>query len=144
MGNDLGFEFEILVYMGLFDGLFGKKNNDATAEKAIPWIALISLSQLEEIKQKSLTKTQVIFKHSTTCGVSRMVMNMFKKGYDFSADQIDLYYLDLHANREVSNETGYKFQVMHQSPQLLVIKNGITAAHDSHGAISEIDLKKYL
>ncbi len=42
-----------------------------------------------------------------------------------SKDEFDLYYLDLHSNREVSNETGYKFQVMHQSPQLLVIRNGV-------------------
>jgi len=71
-------------------------------------------------------------------------MNMFKKSYDFSADEIDLYYLDLHAYREVSNETGYKFQVMHQSPQLLVIKNATVVTHTSHGAIAELDLKKYV
>jgi len=131
--------------MGLFNGLFGKKDGESLKEeKAIPWISLTSLDQLDEIETKSRTKTQVIFKHSTTCGISRMTMNMFKKSYDFSADEIDLYYLDLHAYREVSNETGYKFQVMHQSPQLLVIKNATVVTHTSHGAIAELDLKKYV
>jgi bacillithiol system protein YtxJ len=46
--------------------------------------------------------------------------------------------------REVSNEIGYKFQVIHQSPQLLVIKNGVAVAHASHGAINELDLEKYV
>ncbi len=73
-----------------------------------------------------------------------MVLNMFKGNYDFSEAQMDLYYLDLHAYREVSNEAGYKFQVMHQSPQLLVIKNGTTVAHASHGAIANLDLLSYL
>jgi bacillithiol system protein YtxJ len=131
--------------MGLFGNLFGKaENEDNKEKKSVPWIQLTSLDQLNEIDKRSLTKTQVIFKHSTTCGISRMVMNMFSENYNFSESQLDLYYLDLHAYRDVSNEVGYKFQVMHQSPQLLVIKNGVTVAHSSHGAITEIDLVKYL
>ncbi len=131
--------------MGLFNGLFGKNDGESKKEeKTIPWISLTSLDQLNEIEENSKTKTQVIFKHSTTCGISRMTMNMFKSGYDFSADEIDLYYLDLLAYREVSNETGYKFQVLHQSPQLLVIRNTTVVAHTSHGAIAELDLKKYV
>jgi bacillithiol system protein YtxJ len=73
-----------------------------------------------------------------------MVINLFKSSYDLTEKQADLYYLDLHAFREVSNEAGYKFQVMHQSPQLLVIKNGTAVAHSSHGAIAEIDLQKFI
>jgi len=128
--------------MGVFGSLFGSKANKE--EKHIPWIALTSLDQLEEIEKKSIVKPQFIFKHSTTCGISRMVINIFKSSYDITENQADLYYLDLHAFREVSNETGYRFQVMHQSPQLLVIKNGNTVAHASHGAIAEVDLQKFL
>ncbi len=131
--------------MGIFNGLFKKQNEKARKEeKSIPWIALTTVDQLSEIEKRSLSKTQVVFKHSTTCGISRMVMNMFKTSYEFSAEQLDLYYLDLHAYREVSNETGYKFQVLHQSPQLLVIKNKVVVAHASHGAIAEVDLSNYL
>ena len=131
--------------MGLFGNFFGSGGKEGKKdEKSIPWIPLTSLEQLGEIEKKSLSKTQVIFKHSTTCGISRMVMNMFNGNYDFSETQIDLYYLDLHAYREVSNEAGYKFQVMHQSPQLLVIKNGTTVAQASHGAITEIELSKFI
>ena len=46
--------------------------------------------------------------------------------------------------RDVSNQVGYKFQVIHQSPQLLFIKNGVVVAHESHGAINEIDLSRFL
>jgi len=130
--------------MGLFGNIFGGKSDEKEKEsKTIPWVALTSLEQLDEIHKKSNTKTQVIFKHSTTCGISRMVLNMFTQSYDLSDGQMDFYFLDLHSYRDVSNEVGYKFQVMHQSPQLLVIKNGIVIAHDSHGAITEMDLKKY-
>lgn len=131
--------------MGLFKNIFGtSEDTKKEAKKSLPWIALSSVAQLNEIEKKSASKTQVIFKHSTTCGISRMVLNMFTSGYDLDENQLDLYFLDLHQNREVSNEVGYKFQVIHQSPQLLVIKNGTAVYDTSHGAINEVDLKKYL
>ncbi|WP_089119634.1 bacillithiol system redox-active protein YtxJ, partial [Cellulophaga lytica] len=114
--------------MGIFTGLFGGKEENKKEEKDLPWIPLTTVAQLQDIEEKSKTKTQFIFKHSTTCGISRMVIKMFRDTYNFTEDQADLYYLDLLQYREVSNETGYKFQVIHQSPQLLVVKNGVAVA----------------
>ncbi|NJB69580.1 bacillithiol system protein YtxJ [Saonia flava] len=131
--------------MGLINSLFGKKNPDVQKEKKeIKWIPLVSINQLEEIADKSNTKLQIIFKHSTTCGISRMVFKLFTNSFEVPDNNVDAYYLDLHQYQEVSNETGYKFQVIHQSPQLLVIKNGVVVAHASHGAIEEIKVKDYI
>jgi bacillithiol system protein YtxJ len=127
--------------MGFLKNIFG--SSEPKEEKLLPWQALTNVSQLSAIEEQSKTKTQVIFKHSTRCGISTMVMNQFVSAYDIDAN-LDLHYLDLLSYRDVSNEVGYKFQVMHQSPQLLVIKNGITVAHASHGAINEIDLDKFV
>jgi len=129
--------------MGLINKLFGG-SSEPKKEKVLPWTSLIELAQLDLISEKSKIKTQVIFKHSTRCGISKMVMNQFVDAYDLSKNDLDLYYLDLLNYRDVSNEVGYKFQVVHQSPQLLVIKNEITVAHESHGAINEIDLSRFV
>ncbi|GAL63685.1 MULTISPECIES: bacillithiol system redox-active protein YtxJ [Algibacter] len=129
--------------MGLFNKIFGD-SGEAKEEKVLPWIPLNAMQQLDLIKEKSSTKTQMIFKHSTRCGISRMVMSQFVDAYDFTEKDADLYFLDLLNFREISNEVGYKFQVMHQSPQLLVIKNGVAVAHESHGAINEMDLSKFI
>lgn len=127
----------------MFKKLFGSSEpKPAKEEKILPWQALIDVAQLDRIAEKSLTKTQLIFKHSTRCGISSMVMKQFVSDYDLELNA-DLYYLDLLAYRDVSDEVGYKFQVMHQSPQLLVLKNGVVVAHASHGGINEIDLKSY-
>jgi len=123
----------------MFKKLFGG-SSEPKEEKLLPWIALTEIGQLEVIAEKSRAKTQVIFKHSTRCGISRMVMNQFVSAYNLEMTNIDLYFLDLLSYREISNEVGYKFQVMHQSPQLLIIKNGIAINHASHGAINDIDL----
>lgn len=129
--------------MSFIDKLFGG-SKEVKEEKVLPWIPLNDVQQLNHIEDKSNTKTQVIFKHSTRCGISRMVINQFVDNYSLSEKDLDLYYLDLLSFREVSNEVGYKFQVVHQSPQLLVIKNGVLVAHDSHGAINGIDLVTFV
>ncbi|PKA96593.1 bacillithiol system protein YtxJ [Flavobacteriaceae bacterium MAR_2009_75] len=131
--------------MGLFSGIFGGGSNEGNEEKTkVPWIALIGIGQLDEIVEKSKVKPQVIFKHSTTCGISRMVLNMFTSNYALSEEQMDFYFLDLHKNRDVSNEVETKFNIVHQSPQLLIIKNAQVVAHDSHGAISEVRLEEFV
>lgn len=123
----------------MFKKIFG--SSEPKEEKILPWIPLTSTEQLSTIEDQSKTKTQLIFKHSTRCGISRMVMNQFVAGYDLDLNA-DLYYLDLLSYRDVSNETGHKFQVLHESPQLLVIKNGVVVAHASHGGINELNLEQ--
>lgn len=131
--------------MGILNKLFGKGNKVELKEaKEAPWIPLSTLDQLEAIKEKSTGKSQIIFKHSTTCGISRMVINRFNEEYHLSRESVDLYYLDLHNYRSISNKVADLFQVRHESPQILVIKNGVVVAHDSHGGISQLNLEKFI
>lgn len=131
--------------MGIFGGLFGgSKNGEEGNSSNIPWVPLTSIEQLKEIKLASKGRPQLVFKHSTSCGISRMVLNMFKSGYDLEDGQMDLYFLDLLAHREVSNAVASEFGITHQSPQLLIIKNGEVVVHDSHGSISNINLEQYV
>lgn len=128
--------------MGLFKNIF--KTSDITKARAIPWIPLSTLDQLDVITDRSKSKTQIIFKHSTRCGISRMVLNKFSNSYTLSENDVDLHYIDLLSYRDVSDEVGFRFQVLHQSPQLLVIRNGIAVAHASHGAINTLDLNRFI
>ncbi|WP_417855144.1 bacillithiol system redox-active protein YtxJ [Xanthomarina gelatinilytica] len=129
--------------MGFLSNIFSGSSEDKE-EKVLPWLTLTQVDQLKDIESKSKTKTQVIFKHSTRCGISRMVLKQFVASYNLTESDLDLYYLDLLNHRDVSNETGYKFQVMHESPQLLIVKNGVVVAHASHGAINSLNLEQYL
>ena len=69
-----------IKYMGFINKIFG--GTEPKEEKVLPWIALTEVDQLDRYEEKSKTKTQVIFKHSTRCGISRMVMNQFVDAYD--------------------------------------------------------------
>lgn|SRR5690606_953439 len=136
--------------MGLFNKLFGASPSSATGsdkpnnESETPWIDLNAMEQLDAIVEKSKTKPQFIFKHSTRCGVSRMVISQFKRDYQLSENDADLYYLDLLVYRAISNAIAERFQVMHQSPQLVVVKNGTVVAHESHSGINTIELGKFV
>jgi len=57
---------------------------------------------------------------------------------------LDFYYLDLLTYRPISNEIAEKFSVTHQSPQILVIKNGNAVFNNSHHSISADSLKEGL
>ncbi len=129
--------------MGIFDSVFGNKEKTKKEKKELPWIQLESMDQLDAIAENSKNKTQVVYKHSSTCGISRMVLNMFSEGYDTDLD-IDLYFLTIQNHRDVSNAIEDRFGVRHESPQLLVIKNSEVVFHTSHGAIADTDFTQYL
>ena len=128
--------------MGLLKAIFGG-SSEPKEKKVLPWIAFNSTEQFDDIIEASKVKPQLIFKYSTRCGISRMVLNQFVDGYNFSENELGLYFLDLINYRNVSNEVGYKFQVLHESPQLLVIKKGVVVAHSSHNGVNAIDLSRF-
>ncbi len=131
--------------MSLLKNIFKSNSEEKDVVTSnVNWIPLKSLEQLEEIKEISKSEAVAIFKHSTRCGISRMVIKLFEKKFDEELKGFKVYYLDLLDYREISNEVGDAFQVQHQSPQLLVIKDGITIEHASHYDINAINLKQYL
>lgn len=130
--------------MGLFD-LFKRSETVSTEKKSrVTWIPLTSVDQLEELFSKSIKRPQLIFKNSTSCGVSSMALRSFEARYDLNKEQADLYMLHIQHNRPLSAEIEQRFRVRHESPQLLIIKNGSVVQHASHGAISGVSIEKYL
>ncbi len=119
--------------MGIFN-LFSSSGSSEKKQSELNWIPLESLSQLDEIESLSAGKKVLIFKHSTRCGISSMVLKMFKSTFKPDENKV-LYYLDLLNHRNISNEIADRFGVTHQSPQLLVIENGSCINHGSHHQI---------
>ena len=98
------------------------------------WIPLTTEDQLLDIEKKYSSKPQVIFKHSTRCSTSSMVLNRLERSK--SSDAVDFYFLDLIQYRPISAQIAEKFHVAHESPQVLVIKNGSCTFDESHMAIN--------
>ncbi|MEJ7694711.1 bacillithiol system redox-active protein YtxJ [Daejeonella sp.] len=102
------------------------------------WIQLTTLDQLQEIK--AATGYSAIFKHSTRCSISMMARKRFEIDWSAITAGTPLYFLDLIAYREVSNTIAEIFHVHHESPQLLLIKDGECIYETSHGEISAEDM----
>jgi bacillithiol system protein YtxJ len=106
------------------------------------WQPINTLAQLELIKAASFTTPQVIFKHSTTCSISRMALDRFERAE--APDNADFNYLDLLNFRPISNAIAELFQVHHESPQVILIKNGECIYDESHYGIMMDELRSFL
>ena len=129
--------------MSLFSNVFGSSDKQNTSNVKINWINLTDMNQLDEIMTVSIEKPAVIFKHSTSCSVSRMALKQFENEFDIK-NGVDMYFLDLLEHRAISNEIASRFNVYHQSPQLLLIKEGKSVYDVSHSDIDAGELKEKL
>lgn len=105
------------------------------------WINLNTEDQLSQILDKSIKKPQVIFKHSTRCPTSSMAKNRLDRST--ASKEIDFYYLDLIRHRNISNKISEVFKVYHESPQVLVIKNGQCIYDESHSGIDMNEITEH-
>jgi bacillithiol system protein YtxJ len=108
------------------------------------WIILNSEKELEKIKELSNTQTVLIFKHSTRCSISSTALNRLERSWnDEEMKDTKPYHLDLINYRSVSNKIEEDFNVPHESPQVLLIKNGKCIYNASHLSISYKEINHY-
>lgn len=103
------------------------------------WIELRDVSQLSEIKERSKTRLQVIYKHSTRCSISGMAKSRLERSTP--PPDVDFYFLDLIRYRDISNKIAEEFSVYHESPQILMIRNGECVYDESHSGISMAEIE---
>ena len=120
--------------MSFLKNMFSSSENQSDSKTEMIWNNLTDLGQLDEIISNSNEKPAVIFKHSTRCSVSRMALKQFENEFKLS-HKVTPYFLDLIAYREISNEIASRFGVLHESPQILLIKEGQSTYDASHSAI---------
>ena len=107
------------------------------------WNNLENASQLDFINEESKTIPVLLFKHSTRCSISSMALSRIERNWKDSDNQhIKPYYLDLIVHRDISHLIAQQYGVEHQSPQVLVISNGVCIYHESHNNIRYSDIIK--
>ena len=101
-------------------------------------INITTLDHLDQIDQASFNQPKIIYKHSTTCGLCDIIWDIVKES-DF-----ELNYLDLLTYRPLSNEVERRYNVLHESPQILIIKDGKCVYNASHRKIKNEEIQKQL
>lgn len=108
------------------------------------WLPLIAEQQLMDVNllsEQSAVKAVVLFKHSTRCGTSSMALGRLERSWKLPDKEVPTYFLDLLKFREVSNKIATIYGIPHESPQILVIKNGKCIYASSHSEISVPDIE---
>jgi bacillithiol system protein YtxJ len=106
---------------------------------------LESKAQLESIKSQSNDthlKGIAIFKHSTRCSISHAAWSRLQRQWLWDDSELPIYYLDLLNHRDISNVIALDFSIEHQSPQILIIKDGRCIYSTSHNGILAADIQQ--
>ena len=124
--------------MGLFDAFFRDEKN------VWPGPKLEDMAQFDMLMTNSFSTPQLIFKHSTRCSISRFILNAFIANYGYSSQDFGAWYLDLLQYRHISNMIAQRLDVVHESPQLIITKNGKKVEIASHENINNLLLSEFL
>lgn len=101
------------------------------------WKELSTLDQLDRIDDLSKQEPVLLFKHSTRCAISKAALNRLEREWSAADDAAHtLYFLDLLAHRDISDAVAARYGIRHESPQVLVIRNGACTFSTSHTAIT--------
>lgn len=106
------------------------------------WQELQDTNELQAIVEASFQRPQLVFKHSTRCGISAHVLQTISDESAELAKVADLHYLDLIRYRHISNQIAKDLDVRHQSPQAILIKNGKVVHSASHYSIQAANILK--
>jgi bacillithiol system protein YtxJ len=128
----------------LVDGCFRKTGSHQPTKLIMNWNPLTSAAEIDAIIERSHNVPCLILKHSTRCSISFMAKHRLEASWDFPSTEIEPFFLDLIANRNISNEIANRFDVFHESPQILVIRNGECILDASNLDISVDEIKEVL
>lgn len=107
------------------------------------WNNLTNLDQLDSLVEESNEHAVLIFKHSTSCSISRATLDRLERNWKLG-NEVKIYFLDLLAYRSISNAISERFEVQHESPQALIIEEGKSVYNRSHFDINYNDIKSKL
>ncbi len=126
-------------------GFFGFGSKRSEEKSSVNWFRLNTGEDLDQLIQKeSFEKPVMLFKHSTRCSISSMALSRLENYWDIDEEALQPVYLDLIANRDISNKIAADLRVTHQSPQILIVKNGKCIYQASHNQIDVEDIKQNL
>ncbi len=101
------------------------------------WHPLTDLAQLEILRAESFQQPVLIYKHSTTCSISATALNRLERNWNAGEmTHLKAYQLDLLRFRPISNAVAEQFDVRHESPQVLILRDGVCVYDASHLGIS--------
>lgn len=103
-------------------------------------IAEEQLMYIDALSHSNDIDAIVVMKHSTRCSISSMALSRLERSWNVSEKKVPTYFLDILKHRDLSNKLAETYNLQHESPQILVIKNGKCIYSATHSEISAPDI----
>jgi bacillithiol system protein YtxJ len=100
---------------------------------------LHAIADLDEAVRHSFDRPIVIFKHSITCGTSMMALEELEE-LTALEPAAEVFVVAIPFARAVSTEIAKRFGVRHESPQVLIVRDGAVAWHASHFRVTRDEI----
>lgn len=107
------------------------------------WKHIQEESDIHAIAERSQQIPCLIFKHSTSCPISSIAKMRLEGDWSLTEDQVEVYFLDLIRYRPLSQLIAEHFEVHHESPQVLLIRDGECVYDNSHLDINMAEIEEY-
>ena len=107
---------------------------------------LESLDDLDEAVRSSHTRPILIFKHSATCGISAAALEELEEVAELEGlePQVQAFVVSVQFGAAVSAEIARRFKLRHESPQALVVYQGVVTWHASHFRVTRDEVTSAL
>lgn len=124
--------------MGFFNRILGGGADSSGSNNR--WNLLETEQELEDVVMASNDRSQIILKHSNSCGVSFFAKRNLDSISSEEIESVDFSIIDVVRNRPTSLYLADKFKIRHESPQLFIIKDGEVVWHGSHSNVNRLNL----
>ena len=101
---------------------------------------LLSIEEWNDVVEKSKEGPLLVLKHSTTCPISTSAYSRVE-AYE---TEMPKFFLKVRESRPVSNEIESDLGIVHQSPQLFLMKDGKAVWNASHTVITDNEINRGL
>jgi bacillithiol system protein YtxJ len=110
--------------------------SNPSSEKNSKWKGIKSEEDIEAVFKASNKKPQIVFKHSSSCGVSFFAKRSLDTPELLDNPDVDLHLINVIQNRSESFYFADKVNIQHESPQIFVLKNGEVQWHGSYASVN--------
>jgi bacillithiol system protein YtxJ len=100
------------------------------AERQEPFLPVAGIDSLDELFLRSNDGPVILFKHSLTCPISSSAY------FEMQKMKSDVALVVMQNARETSNEIERRTGIRHESPQVIILRNGKPVWNASHWSIN--------
>jgi bacillithiol system protein YtxJ len=96
------------------------------------WNTIKSAQDISDAVMQSNSGDVLIYKHSNRCGICWAAKSRLET---IDTEKLPIYMVDVVADRPLSNMIADRFDVIHESPQAILLRNGEAVVVKSHSSI---------